>query len=293
MPADHVLYEGCYLTEDDHLVSLIYVDLRPPAHRESAKTLVKGCHEAHAIELSRKMRVSKPTFFRDHGKGLIMDSDEARISRTTTASRVRDDTKALNEVINQWLHENGLSDRVTVTVRDAITRSTDTNVDTYSFGTNGWIFSTSMEPRNDEEWSRWQDSMDEDYDHVSHIHRRREFARALGSMVVDQLGPQGQEGELTTSFLGGEVETLHKSQLIMHGPVLYVEDPYSVFIAAADNRPSAEVMHSFAPLIPHTVFVKGIEHRDQREYRFVIWTEKEPINETVDLDVSMAMMGAM
>ena len=294
MPDDHMLYEGYYLTEDDHMVGFIHVDLRPPADRESAKTLVKGCHKEHAIELSGKIRVSKPTFFRDHGRGLIMDTGETRISRTTTACRVRDDTIALNEVINEWLRANGLSDTVKVTVRDAITRITDTNVDTYSFGTNGWIFSTSMEPRNDEEWSRWQDSMDEDYDHVSHIYRPREFARALGSMVVDQLGPQGQEEELTHAFHGREVrKTLHRAQLIIHGPVLYVEDPYSMFVAAADNRPSVEIMRSFGPLIFHTVFVKGSEHRDQREYRFVIWTKEEPINETVDLDVSMAMMGAM
>ena len=119
--------------------------------------------------------------------------------------------------------------------------------------------------------------MDEDYDHISHIYRPREFARALGSMVVDQLGPQGQEDEFTHSFHGQEArKTRHRTQLIIRGPVLYVEDPYAVFVADDNNMPSGEIMQSFAPLIFHTVFVKGIEHRDQREYRFVIWTEEEP-----------------
>ena len=294
MPDNHMQHEGYYLTDDDHMVGVIHVDLRPHGDREPAKTLVKGCHEDHAIELSRRLRVSKPTFFRDHGKGLIMDSGETRIERTATTTREVDNSTELQEAINEWLRLKGLSDTMEVTVRESTIRITDTDVDTYSFGTNGWIFSTSMEPRNDEEWRRWHDAMDEDYDHVSHIYRPREFARALGSMVVDQLGPQGQEDEFTHSFHGQEVrKTHHRTQLIIHGPVLYVEDPYAVFVADDDNRPSAEIMQSFASLIFHTVFVKGIEHRDQREYRFVIWTEEEPADATVDLDVSMAMLSAM
>ena len=43
----------------------------------------------------------------------------------------------------------------------------------------------------------------------------------------------------------------------------------------------------------HSVFLKGLEYRNQREYRFVIWSEKEPAEETVDLVVFMAMLGAM
>ena len=294
MPDDHMLIEGYFLTEDGHVVILTYVDLRPPAGREPVKTLVKGCRKEHAIELYGKVRVSKPPFFRDHGKGLIMDPGETRISRTRTTSEVSDTTRELNEAINEWLHSNGLSHMVTVTAREATTETTHTETDTYSFGRNGWIFSTSLAPRSDEEWRRWHDSLDEDYDHVSRIYRPREFARALGSMVVDQLGPQGREEELTHDFPSGEPrKTRHKAQLIIHGPVLYVDDPFSVFVAAGDDRQPVAILHSLAPRILHSVFVKGIEHRDQREYRFVIWTEEEPTDETVDLDVSLAMMDAM
>ena len=291
MPDGHTIVEGYYLTENDHLVLLNYVDVRLPGSREPIETLVKGCRKEHAIELSRSMRVSKPPFFRDRGGGLIMDSSEAQISRTEVAHVVSD--PASEEAFSEWLRSHGLSQMVMAEVKEAISRATDTFEQTYSFGTNGWIFCTSLEPRNDEEWRKWRDSMDEDYDHVSHIYRPREFARALGSMVVDQLGPQGQEEEVTHTFHGREArKTRHRSQVIVHGPVRYVEDPYSVFAAAA-NRPLEEVLHSLGPLIFHTVFVKGIEYRDQREYRFVIWTKTEPTDETVDLDVSMAMLGAM
>ena len=294
MSDTHILCEGYYLTEDDHMVSLNYMDLRPRADREPVETLVKGCHKEHAIELSGRLRVTKPTFFRNHGQGLIMDSGETRIERTEATTREVDASAELQEAINEWLRLKGLSDTMEVTVRESTIRITDTVTDTYSFGTNGWIFSTSLEPRNDEEWHRWHDSMDQDYDHVSRIYRPREFARVFGSMVVDQLGPQGKEDEVTHTFHGREVrKTRHKNQLIVHGPVLYVEDPYAVFVADDDSRPSAEIMQSFASLIFHTVFVKGIEHCDQREYRFVIWTEEEPAYETVDLNVSMAMMGTM
>ena len=114
--------------------------------------------------------------------------------------------------------------------------------------------------------------------------RPREFARALGLMVVEQLGTQGQEAEMDHSFEGaGRICTRHKSQFVFHGPVIYVEDPY----ARIANAPS----ESDAML--RSVFVKGMEYRDQREYRFVNSAEEEPSDEFEGLDASMALLGAM
>ncbi len=75
----------------------------------------------------------------------------------------------------------------------------------------------------------------------------------------------------------------HKSQFILHGPVIYVEDPYAT-ITEAPSESEAMLL---------SVFVKGIDYRDQREHRFVIWAEEEPSDECVDLDASLALLGAM
>ena len=84
---------------------------------------------------------------------------------------------------------------------------------------------------------------------------------------------------------GGELKlvTKHKSQLVLHGPVVYVEDPYAAICNAHDNW----------DFIVRSAFVKGIQYRDQREYRFIVLTEDKLTPQIVDLDVSLALLGAM
>ena len=79
------------------------------------------------------------------------------------------------------------------------------------------------------------------------------------------------------------ISTRHKSQFVFHGPVIYVGDPYGT-IANAPSESEAML---------RSVFVKRMEYRDQREYRFVIWAEEEPSGEFVHLQASMALLGAM
>ena len=126
--------------------------------------------------------------------------------------------------------------------------------------------------------------MPDDYDHISYIYRPREFARALGSMVAEQLGPQGREEEMKHTFDGElKLRMRQKTQLIVHGPVVYVENPFETISKASDKMEYMLLR----------TFTKGMEYRDQREYRFVVWTEKEPEDATKDLNVSLAMLGAM
>ena len=103
-------------------------------------------------------------------------------------------------------------------------------------------------------------------------------------MVADQLGPQGQEAEMDHYFEGADgISTRHKSQCVFHGPVIYVEHSYAT-IASATSESEAML---------RSVFAKGMDYRDQREYRFVIWAEQEPSDEFENLDASLALLGTM
>lgn len=281
-----VLIEGMCVDAYDHLIFSIYVDLRDPANQLPITTLIKGCRKQYAIELCKKIRISKPALFRKYGEGLILDPAEAYASHTEVDTEIIDDPHELasEQLLNEEFAE--ASELLQSNFKHTRRSKKTSHKTTYSlsFGKNGWIFSTSIEPESQEEKEKWRESMPDEYDHVSYIHRPREFARALGSMVAEQLGPQGQVENLNHSF--DEIvktRTSHRSQVIYHGPVIYVDDPY-VMISNASSK---------AEFILRSNFVKGVEFQDQREYRFVILTEDEPSAETVDLDVSFAMLGAM
>lgn len=281
-----VYHEGYILDDADNLIWTAYVDLREHADRSLVSTLVKGCRKRYAIEFYKKVRISKPEQFRRHGPGLIRDPSEAQGSHTLMFEETVEDPYQLPEVqlLSEAVAKASKNCRLPIEITEQTARISRKTVDWLICGKNGWIFSTSIEPTNKKEWDKWKDSLPEEYDHISRIHRRREFARALGSMVVEELGPQGQEAKAEHSFEGlSKFCTQHMSQLIIHGPVRYVEDPYELMSTAKSGW---EEM-----LLP--LFVKGMDYQDQREYRFAICTEKEPSDETVDLNASLALLRAM
>ena len=281
-----LMHEGGHVDNDGHLISPIYVDLRKPADRLPITTLVKGCHKQYAIELSKRLRISKPARFREYGERLIRDPREVRVSHTKLVAERIDDPDDLAEAqsVNDEFNKAAELLQFGATFTTKSTRMTRRTTHSLSSEKNGWILSTSIEPLGQEEKDIWQESMPDEYDHTSYIHRPREFARALASMVAEQLGPQGNETELKHSWGGGhKIRTKHKVQVIYHGPVIYVEDPYEVIFDASSRF---EFM-----MLP--IFVKGIAYRGQREYRFAIMAAEEPSDDFVDLDVSLAMLGTM
>ena len=81
-------------------------------------------------------------------------------------------------------------------------------------------------------------------------------------MIVEQLSPQGSEQISIGSFGEEVVETRSPKQLILHGPVLYVMDPFRVNNSVQTDK------RVFLPIfLQHERFV------DQLEYRVVIWTD--------------------
>ena len=222
------------------------VDLREPSDRSPITTLVKGCNRRHAIEYCHKIRISKPGRFREYGEGLIRDAGEAQASQTSAQYETIGDPYHLPEV---QLLKNAIdraSDQLQskIKIEELNTQTTLKTTDSVTFGKNGWIFCASMGPDDPGEEANWRRSLPDGYDHSSYIYRPREFARALGSMVADQLGPKGTVAELKHSFGDGE-ETIthHKSQIVFHGPVVYVEDPYAVISSATSGTGLSVLAH--------------------------------------------------
>ena len=285
MSTPFALMEGYYIDDANNIIGSIYVDLRPADGRTSIATLAKCCKQQHAIESCMNILISKPTRFRKYGEGLVKDPFEAKSSNTKIISETINnmDDLANAHTIDDEIVRAGRCLQYPMKIQTHSTKTRRTKTESLSTDKNGWIFCISIEPENQEENNEWRQSMPDGYDHVTHICRPREFARALAAMVSEQKGPQGSEGVVTHDIDGYKFKTKHKIQLVYHGPVVYEENPYDRVINASTKLESI--------LLP--IFTKKIEYRSQREYRFFIVTSEEPSEEILKLNVSPSMLGSI
>ena len=279
------LHEGNIVDDVGNVITVWYLDMRDPDKRVSINTLVKAGRNEHAIDTLRTIRVSKPARFRSRGEGLIMDPTETLVSRSISKSEPVDEAeleemRGFSEELKQCAAAIGARASITHSVPKETTHTRTVNL---TLGKNGWIYSTSIEPDADEDEHRWRASMPTDYDHRQRIPRRREFARALGLMAAEHLGPRGKEITVDATFANERFESRHRNQLIVHGPVIYTANAFDLAAGAASEGERV--------LLP--VFAKDIRYADQREYRFAIWAEDEPEEDYVDLRVSKAMFGSL
>ena len=276
--------EGFMQDDAGNLVMTWYVDLREPGTRTPIRTLVKGCRREHALEDSETIQMSALKEFRDKGENLIRDPQEgfAKEESETIAPETpeqalqRRQTEDLNESFE--LMDAGMKLTLGVTHRN-VERSSGS----LTFGKEWWIVSTAITPETDEEWAAWRATLDPDYDHESVIGQPAKFAEALGRMVVEQFGPQG-EGAWMTSALGDspQVRSEHRSQYVIHGPVVYVDSVYEVLSRAEDE----------VSRIAASMFTKSTSHAAMREYRFVIFRDRDAA-ERVLLRISGMMRDAL
>ena len=276
--------EGYHVDNAGNLIMIIYVDFRRQADRVPITALIKGCESRHAIERCMKIRLSKPEVFRKIERGLIGDPAEARQSSIRISNSLNEQSDALR--VRPANSESGVATEPMKTpsrygTNDSKTAPTTT--ESLTSGKNGWIFCTSIEPTSQSEKDKWLGSMNV-YDHISHIRHPREFARALGSMVAEQYGPQGKNTTLNHTFDDKHhPSTEHKVQIVYHGPVVYADSPFERIFSSPTKT---EVI-----LLP--IFIKESKFQDQQEYRFTIMASKEPAKDTINLDASSAMLDAM
>ena len=102
-------------------------------------------------------------------------------------------------------------------------------------------------------------------------------------MVAEQIGPRGEEGSFNSATGGTATEkTKHKTQWVMHGPVVYTDSVYDTLDEITDSS------YRMAALL----FTKGKDHAAQKEYRFVVLSEGA-VEETVILQISGMMRDAL
>lgn len=77
--------------------------------------------------------------------------------------------------------------------------------------------------------------------------------------------------------------TSHASQMLFHGPVIYVDEVYGTISSAPSDIEKVFL----------SVFVKERRFAAEREYRFAVWSEDEPSPDPVILDVSLAMLASL
>lgn len=278
--------EGYRIDHFGNVITTTYVDLRESEERHPISALVKGCRPEHAIEECGTVKVSTPWTFRDSGENLIRDSAEGYYSETRVLHDAVDDPEDLarakerEKALNRGAELVGSSWRRNTTS----TRREISETNTLDYAPVGWLFCTSIEPATPEKWTSWRATLDEGYSSESYIYRPREFANALGHMVAEQLGPQGAMMPVKSSLRGlPSSVTHHPSQQVFHGPVVYVD---RVDAWLRDARSANEYFL-------RALFSKKTTHRDQREYRFVIWAETKPERDFHLLQASPALIDTM
>ena len=281
-------YESILIDRKDNLVSTAYIDVRDQDARTPIPRLVKGGEERHAPHLRGTIRISAIEKFRKTGRGLIFDPYEAR------GMRSEEHTETVEHIPRHQdspLHipEAGIYLPTSKGWEMKINSHTTTSSsrDEWSVSVKGvLIFSTSVEPEGGAEWERWWASLDEDYDSVYTILDPKRFARALASMVAEQLGPLSGKGEFTHTVDDFPSWTEHLPSLqLLHGPVVYVEDLYSEFTSLTS---SSEALGKLL-FYKQSRALGDAEMSDHQEYRFVVMVKDPLDSEYYDLDISAEM----
>ena len=177
-----VISEGNFLDSYNNLITSHFVDLRASKDRLPISTLIKGCRREHALESCETIRISKPAQFREFGEGLIRDPGEMYYSRTLTEFEVVNDPAQLTRA---RLRDDELN-RAAGLLKTGFRTTTKSTKRAYksweaqTYGKNGWIYCTSIEPISEQDKAKWRKTLPKEYDHISYIYRPREFANALG-----------------------------------------------------------------------------------------------------------------
>ena len=277
------VHEGFALDDAGNLLTTIYIDLRDKDERSAIRGLVKGCKREHALEGGKTLLISKPERFREYGVALIRDEQEgfAREELVTLEAETPEEAarRRATADLNDALELVGSSTKSVHRVEHSRRKS---QCESFSYGKDWWIFCASIRP-HDGDWEAWRATLDEDYDHVSEIGQPGKFAQALARMVTEQIGPRGEEARLTGTSEGDSgARTKHRSQWVIHGPVVYTDRLYETIVGQED-----EVRRMAACL-----FAKPMTHAAQREYRFVVLNGGAD-EETVLLNISGMMRDAL
>ena len=272
-----ILGEGSFTTPQANVVQTIYVDLAGKLPPE-ALCLVKVSEPQFDLRTADSVRLSRPGVFRKTGEVLVKDEQEGR-ARTSTRETIEGPTGATTHsdrrvrTINAGLR---LCDTKLTVSGTTKAKRTQTATSAVTFGKDWLIYCTSLWPEVGEE-DAWRRTFPENYTSVARIHRPTQFAQGLGLGVCEHIGAIGKPAPMTGSFHGFKMFEVHRTpQIVLHGPVLYVDDPY---------RCVDEAEAGWAKICS-MIFVKSRKYAAQKEYRFAMLSIRPDAGEVFDLPVS-------
>ena len=282
-PDAAMLNDGGFTSPQGNLVQANYVDLSG-THPTSGVTLAKVSEPQYDLRTLGTVRLSRPGLFRSTGEVLIRDEQEGE-ARTGTRDTVeepkdRDHDRRVRALrAGMRLGRSGMSIK-NATATSSRTKSATANV---TFGRDWLIYSTSIWP-DEEDREAWRRTFPEGYTSVVRIYRPAQFAFALALGICEHVGVSGKPAPMTGTFHGFRtVKVERRSQIVLHGPVLYVEEPYETIEAAEEGWPQ----------ICSMIFVKSRAYAAQKEYRFAVLSIPDNAGEVVDLPVSGMMQDCL
>ena len=272
-----MLGEGGFTTPQGNLVQTIYVALAGKLPPE-ALSLAKASEPRFDLRTAESVRLSRPGVFRETGEVLVKDEQEGR-ARTSTRETTEGPTGATTQMdrrvraVNSGLRLCHAKLSVSGTIRAERTQNATSAL---TFGKDWLIYCTSLWPEAGEE-DAWRCTFPENYTSVARIHRPTQFAQALGLGVCEHIGATGKPAPVTGAFHGFKTFEMHRTpQIVLHGPVLYVDDPY---------RCIAEAEAGWAQICS-MIYGKSREYAAQKEYRFAMLSIRPDVDEVFDLPVS-------
>ena len=278
-----LLNDGGVTSPQGNLVQTNYVDLSGtlPA---GGTTLAKVSEPQFDLREKGTVRLSRPGVFRKMGEVLIRDDQEgeARTESKDTVEEPEDrdlDRRVRALRVGVRLGRSGLSIK-NATATSSRTKSATKRV---TFGRDWVIYSTSIWP-DEEEQEAWRGTFPDNYTSVVRLYRPAQFALALGLGICEHVGVSGKPAPMTGTFHGFRTVKVERSvQMVLHGPVLYVEEPYETIMTAEEGWPQ----------ICSMIFVKSRAYAAQKEYRFAVLSIPENVGEVVDLPVSGMMQDCL
>ena len=277
-PHARVRLEGTFLTPQGNNVHTVYADLSGNVEAKSL-CLVKGTEAQYELATASTIRLSRPAVFRHTGEVLIQDEQEGR-ARTSTSKTVDvpgEDQELADERVSALNAALQLGrTKMSVSGNERHTRSNNSAA-AVSFGHDFLIYCTSMRPPKEEE-EAWRRSL-AGYTRFTPIYRPTQFAQALGLGVCAHIGVRGKAGPVRAIFDGFRtLEERRTTQMVLHGPMMYVDNPYQCIDEA---KPGWERLFAM-------IFLRSREHdyAAQKEYRFAMLSIGPEVGDVFDLPVS-------
>ena len=278
-PQARICHEGSFLTPQGNQVLTTYVDLSGEVEVKGL-CLVKATEPRHNLATASTIRLSRPAVFRDAGEVLIQDEQEGR-ARTSTSESVDVPSKE-PELVDQRVSALNAAlqlgrTKMTVNGSERHNRS-NTSAAAVTFGKDWLIYCTSMRPSKEEE-EAWKRTLPDGYSRFTAIYRPTQFAQGLGLGVCEHIGVRGKAEPVRGMFHGFRtVEDLRRNQIVLHGPMLYVDSPFRCIDEAELGWEKIFAM----------IFLKSRErdYAAQKEYRFAMLSIGPEVGDVFDLPVS-------